>query len=121
GPVPAVGFRIDYKGYSIVYSGDTSSITDNMIELSRDADLLIYDTAITNDLPLNSLFHLLHTSPTRIGQVAAEANAGKLLLSHITPVTESRMDIVIRSIRDEGYNGKIKIAKDLKVFNLDNH
>ena len=121
GPVPAVGFRIDYKGNSIVYSGDTSSITDNMIELSRDADLLIYDTAITNDLPLNSLFHLLHTSPTRIGQVAAEANAGKLLLSHITPVTESRMDIVIRSIRDEGYNGKIKIAKDLKVFNLDNH
>ena len=117
GPVPAVGFRIDYKGQSIVYSGDTSSKTDNMIALSRDADLLIYDTAITETLPANPLFHILHTEPRRIGVVAADANVKKLVLSHITPVTETRIKAVKTVIR-ENYSGKIKVAKDLKVYNL---
>lgn len=51
GPVPALGFRIDYKGKRVVYSGDTSSRAGNMITLSQGADLLIYDTAITDTLP----------------------------------------------------------------------
>ena len=118
GPVPAVGFRIDYKGHSIAYSGDTSSKTDNMIALSEDVDLLIYDTAITNTLPANPLFHALHTSPTRIGEVARAAKAKKLVLSHITPVTESRLNIVKNAVREAGYEGEIKKAKDLKVFNF---
>ena len=119
GPVPAVAYRIDYKGYSIVYSGDTSSKTDNMIELSQNADLLIYDTAITQDLPLNPVFHALHTAPKRIGEVAAEAGVSQLLLSHVTPVTETRMGEVTKAIRAAQFHGKIKIARDLKVYNLD--
>jgi len=118
GPVPAVAFRIEYKGHSIVYSGDTSSISDNMITLSRQADLLIYDTAITKDLPNNPVFHALHTSPERMGQVAAAANVKKLVLSHITPVTEPRIKEIKAAIKANGYVGKIKVAKDLQVYNL---
>ena len=118
GPVPAVAFRIEYKGHSVVYSGDTGSKSNNMITLSRNADLLIYDTAITKDLPLNPVFHALHTEPERLGQVAAMANVKKLVLSHITPVTEPRLDAVKAAIVANGYVGKIKVAKDLKVYNL---
>jgi len=118
GPVPAVAFRIDYQGHSIVYSGDTSSVSNNMITLSEGADLLIYDTAITKDLPPNPVFHVLHTEPERLGQVAAAANVKKLVLSHITPVTEPRLKEVKKAIRENGYSGKIKVAKDLKVYNL---
>ena len=118
GPVPALAFRIEYKGHSIVYSGDTRSKNGNMITISENADLLIYDTAITDDLPPNPVFHLLHTSPTRIGEVATAAGVKKLVLSHITPVTEPRLEEVKQTIRDQGYYGKIKVAKDLKVFNL---
>ena len=121
GPVPAVGYRIDYKGHSIVYSGDTSSVSDNMITLAQNADLLIYDTAITKDLPTNPVFHLLHTEPERLGQVAAAANVKTLVLSHITPVTESRLNEVKDAIRANGFGGKIKAAKDLKVYNLGDH
>ena len=42
GPVPAVAYRIEYKGHSIVYSGDTASNGPNMITISREADLLIH-------------------------------------------------------------------------------
>ncbi len=117
GPVPAVGFRVDYKGHSIAYSGDTSSKTDNMIVLSQDVDLLIYDTAITATLPANPVFHLLHTKPARIGAVAAAANVKKLVLSHITPVIDSRIEAV-KNVVSQSYSGKIKVAKDLKVYNL---
>jgi len=41
GPVPALAFRIDYKGHSIVYSGDTASHGPNMITIAQDADVLI--------------------------------------------------------------------------------
>lgn len=123
GPVPALGFRIEYKGKSIVYSGDTSSKGDNMIALSQDADLLIYDTAITDTLPAatpgDGVFFALHTTPTRMGQVAAAAQVKKLVLSHLTPVTSPRIKEVKHLIRDAGYTGKIKAAKDLKVFNIE--
>lgn len=118
GPVPAVAFRVSYQGYSIAYSGDTKSTGTNMQTIAQNADLLIYDTAITDDLPLNPVFHALHTSPTRIGEVAAAANVKTLVLSHLTPITESRLKQVKQLIR-KNYNGKIKAAKDLKVYNLD--
>lgn len=121
GPVPAVAYRIDYKGHSIVYSGDTSSVSDNMITLAHNADLLIYDTSITKNLPPVPVFHALHTAPARIGQVAAAANVKELVLSHITPVTEPRITDVINTIRDNGYSGKIREAEDLQVYNLGYH
>jgi ribonuclease BN (tRNA processing enzyme) len=118
GPVPALAFRITYKGHSIVYSGDTGSTGPNMVTIARNADLLIYDTAIMDDLPPIKVFHDLHTEPTRLGEVAFEANVKKLVLSHITPVTEPRLKEIKHIIRKQGYHGNIRVAQDLKVFNL---
>ncbi|MGD8591302.1 MAG: MBL fold metallo-hydrolase [Gammaproteobacteria bacterium] len=131
--VPALAFRIEYKGKSIVYSGDTSSrsatfdgtaLTNggNMVEISQGADMLIYDTAIMDDAPdgpRDGVFFQLHTTPSRIGEVAAAAGVNKLVLSHITAVTESRLDEVKELIRLQGYTGKISAAADLKVYNVD--
>jgi len=121
GPVPSLAFRIEYKGKSIVYSGDTSSIGNNMVQLSSGADLLIYDTALGTDTPPNpsfDIFYTLHTTPSRIGDVAHQANAKSLVLSHITPQTEGKFDTLKSMIRAKGYEGKIKLASDLKVYNL---
>jgi ribonuclease BN (tRNA processing enzyme) len=106
----------------VVYSGDTGSRGPNMVTISQGADLLIYDTAIMADEPTNPVFHVLHTEPARIGEVAVAANVAKLVLSHITPVTDPRIDEVKSIIRDMGYQGRIKVASDLKVYNLgDDH
>lgn len=114
--VPALAFRIEFAGLSIVYSGDTTSTTDNMIELARGADLLIYDTAIMDGaLPP---FSLLHTTPTRIGLVAAAAGVTKLILSHITPATEANIAEIETLIRAQGFTGMIQRAADLDVYNL---
>ena len=121
GPVPSIAFRIDYKGKSVVYSGDTSSQGGNMIALSEGADLLIYDTALGTDTPPSDMFNIfysLHTTPSRIGEVASAANVKKLILSHITPQTEGKFKTLKSMIRAQGYTGKIKMAEDLKVYNL---
>lgn len=121
GPVPAVAFRIEYKGKSIVYSGDTSSAGSNMINLSEGADLLIYDTALATDTPASpefNIFYALHTTPSRIGQVAHAAGVKTLALSHITPQTEGKFSSLKKMIRAQGYTGKIRYAKDLQVYNL---
>ena len=145
GPVPSVAFRIEYKGHTVVYSGDTGTKgfkptgtvidTDgdgkpdtidpgfgagNMTTIAQGADMLIYDAAIMEccDLPPNPLFHTLHTQPSLIAKVAMNANVGTLVLSHLTPITSPRVDEVKMIIRDNGYAGKIKEAKDLKVYNF---
>lgn len=119
GPVPAVAYRIEYAGSSIVWSGDTSSKTNNMIRLANDADILIYDTALmADDPPPDSIFHKLHTLPARLAEVAVIANPARLVLSHITPVTGPRINEIKTIIRDAGYSGKIHVAKDLKVYNI---
>ena len=148
GPVPSVAFRIEYKGHSIVYTGDTNSrmppsnpfdpvntsvLSPLLIALADHADLLIYDTAITDSEPNkiapdpslgipagfgDKLFFNLHTTPTTMGQIAAAAKAKTLVLSHITPVTEDVLDDVKDVVSAQGFDGKIKVAKDLKVYNL---
>ncbi|MFW2439352.1 MAG: MBL fold metallo-hydrolase [Arenicellales bacterium] len=128
GPVPAVAFRVEYKGHSIVYSGDTGTKgigpnnlgQGNMATISQEADILIYDTAVmeVGDAPPNPLFHLLHTQPSLIANVAIEANVKKLVLSHLTPVTSPRVKEIKKIIKRAGFKGKIKSAKDLKVYNL---
>lgn len=135
GPVPALAFRIEYKGRSIVYSGDTSSRSTtmsgealpnggNMVAISEAADLLIYDTALAKDAPPNAsfdIFYALHTTPSRIGEVARMAGVRKLVLSHITPQTEPEIPAVQQLIRAQGFEGDMSVARDLKVYNLLEH
>ncbi len=131
GPVPAVAFRVEYKGHSIVYSGDTGTKGRgpkhlgqmNMATIAQDADMLIYDTAVMEkgDLPANPLFHILHTQPSLIAGVAVSANVKTLVLSHLTPVTSPRTGEIKHIIRGAGFEGKIKKARDLKVYNLGKH
>jgi len=132
GPVPSLAYRIEYKGKTVVFSGDTSSRSTlpdgtplanggNMVEVSSNADLLIYDTAIMDDEPNgpnDAVFFALHTTPSRIGEVATAANVGQVLLSHLTRVTQDRVPEIKQLIRNQGYKGKLTKAEDLQVINL---
>ncbi|MCK4710347.1 MAG: MBL fold metallo-hydrolase, partial [Gammaproteobacteria bacterium] len=128
GPVPAVAYSIEYKGHSIVYSGDTGTKgigpdhlgKDNMKIISDGADMLIYDTAVMEqgDAPSNPLFHLLHTQPSLIADVAIDAKVKTVVLSHLTPVTSPRANEIEDIIENAGFEGEIEKAKDLKVYNL---
>jgi len=119
--VPAVAYRISYGGKSVVYSGDTNSETENMVTISKDTDILFYDTAIMDNIPdctKTPAFCQLHTTPTRMGEIAAAAKPAKLVLTHLTGFTLPNLNEIKNIVKNQGYAGKIRVASDLKVYNL---
>jgi ribonuclease Z len=97
--VPAVGYRFDWRGRSVVVSGDTVK-NANLIAASKDADVLVHEAQanhlvkilgevaapsrpraaqIMADIPS------YHTTPVEAAEVANEANVKLLVMSHLTP------------------------------------
>jgi ribonuclease Z len=76
GPVkPALGYRIDYAGHSIAFSGDTRP-SDNLVKHCQDVDVLIHevidDQALRKLVPSEQLVQAIvghHTTPEQAGQI----------------------------------------------------
>jgi ribonuclease Z len=97
---PALGFRIEYGGRSIVISGDTTE-TQSLLEASRGADVLVAEV-LSNELTEtlecalknsgNSRTATLirdvrtyHIGTTELAQLAEDAGVQTLVLTHIVP------------------------------------
>ena len=101
---PSLGFRFDYKGRSIVISGDTDYST-NLIEQAKDADLLFHDALsykmigraeeLSDNIQrpqLSKIFYDIqeyHASPIEAAQAANEANVKELIFYHLIPAPQS--------------------------------
>tara|TARA_B100001063_G_scaffold131541_1_gene122949 strand:+ start:90 stop:1145 length:1056 start_codon:yes stop_codon:yes gene_type:complete len=99
----AFGFKISYKGRTVVISGDT--IDDGSVEkYSKDVDLLIH-SAISIDIvermrelaPLPQMDKILldiqdyHTSIEEAGEIARDANVKHLLIYHSIPTPRNSL------------------------------
>lgn len=69
-------------GRKIVYSGDTRP-SERIIELSKDADVLIHEATLSDDL-LERAKEEGHSTPSEAAQVALKANVKLLFLTHIS-------------------------------------
>lgn len=75
--VPATAFRLHIDGKVLVYALDTG-LCDNLIKISKDADLLITESAfLPGQKPNNN-----HITPEEAAQAALIAGAKKLALIH---------------------------------------
>ena len=97
---PALGFKFEYKGRSIVITGDTS-YTQSVIDNSMNADVLFHEAQANHMLAVmeKSLMsrgaQLLatvlddittyHTTLVEAAEIANEANVKKLFFYHLTP------------------------------------
>ncbi|MCX6807658.1 MAG: MBL fold metallo-hydrolase [Patescibacteria group bacterium] len=72
-----IGFRVEAENRIIAYSGDTD-VCDNLIALSKNADLLISECSCPD-----AQKEALHLTPSEAGEIASRANARKLILSHL--------------------------------------
>ncbi len=86
-PIVAYGFRVEAGGSTFVYSGDTGPC-DELIELSRGADLFLCEAAFRGDNPNNPPD--LHLTGREAGDAAKSAEVGRLVLTHIPPWFEER-------------------------------
>lgn len=97
---PAVGYRFDYKGRSVVISGDTQK-TASLVNAAMGVDLLVHEALqptmvklLVQDMQSKQLGHLAHilqdipgyhTTPEEAAQQASAAHARQLVFSHIVP------------------------------------
>lgn len=104
------GFRFtDGQGKSVVFSGDTDYCPE-IVELGRDADLLILECSTPDDMKVEK-----HLTPQLCGQIAREAGCRTLLLSHFYPPCDGPS--VMNVCRRE-FAGNIILADDLTVVDI---
>ncbi|MFC1811968.1 MBL fold metallo-hydrolase [Thermodesulfobacteriota bacterium] len=106
----SIAYRINVSdGASVVYSGDTG-YSDNLITLAGDADILICESAFPDDLEVSG-----HLTPSLAGEIATQANARKLVLTHFYPECD-RTDIEKECRKT--YAGPLVLAEDLMKIEL---
>jgi ribonuclease BN (tRNA processing enzyme) len=110
---PTIGFRWSIGDKIVVYGAD-GALSDSLIELSRNADLLILESSYVMNKPSPG-----HLTTFEAGKVANEAGAKRLLLSHFYPeVAGMDEEEVEAQVRTSGYEGKITVAKDLMTLEI---
>jgi len=112
GAVPALAWRIELNGKSIVFSGDTNG-EGGLPQLAADADLLIAHNAVLQGAA--GLERRLHMPPSVIGQIAADARVKQLVLSHRMLRTLGKEAETESEIRKR-YSGPLHFSNDLDCF-----
>jgi len=112
---PAAGYRFDYRGRSVVISGDTA-MSPNLVRVARGANLLIHEgqseaerKAMVDALSRSGDIHLArvisaignyHATPEQAAREANEAGVRMLVFNHMSPIAPD--NIVTRRIFARG-------------------
>ena len=133
--VPAVGYRFDYEGKSIVVSGDTKK-SDNLVASAMNCDLLIHEamnaTVLNRAVPLlkrtqprggamleDLMSH--HTSTLEVAEIAKEANVKKVVLTHLVPSIapeDAAEKSFVRGMSDI-YAGPVVVGRDNMILTVE--
>jgi ribonuclease Z len=119
---PAFGYRVDYAGHSVVFSGDTTH-SDNLIKFAKGADVIIHEVLIPAagaDLTVPNPIRDYHTTPEQAADVFQQAAPRLAVYTHIVTtvamgpggLVDSRQGLVDRT-RVAGYTGPLEVGQDL--------
>jgi ribonuclease BN (tRNA processing enzyme) len=101
----SLAYRLESKeGKVITYSGDTD-YCDNIIHLARDADILILECSFPDERKMEG-----HLTPSQGGEIATQAHAKKLVLTHFYPICD-KYDILKQCRKT--FPGEVVLAEDL--------
>lgn len=104
-----LGYRIEHDGRVLTYSGD-AQYCPALLRLCDHADVAILDCSFPATKPGPG-----HMHAGECGEVAREAELGRLILSHFYPVAE-RYDV--RRQAGRRYDGPITIGRDLMTLTV---
>lgn len=115
GGVPALAWRVAAGGRSLVFAGGFSNQRDVVRTFAENADALVAHHAI----PENARGELLqrYAKPSKLGRVAAQANARMLILGHRTERTRGRETASAAAI-EAHFDGSVLFANDLECWRM---
>jgi ribonuclease Z len=121
----SVGYRLDYNGLSVVFSGDTRP-SHTLVDACDGVDLVIHETfpsasvfAQKAGVPLafaEQIVNGVHTSPAAVGDVFRRAGARMSVMWHLA-VDHDTVGPVFSEMRSQ-YDGPVTIAQDLTTFTI---
>lgn len=110
----SIAYSVSVAGKKIVYGGDCS-YSSKLAKFAKGADLFILECSVLRNSAAYPQQSTIHLSPEDAGQIAAAAQAKKLMLTHFYPATE-KADCRKKAARF--FKGKILLAKDLMRVNV---
>lgn len=131
---PAVGYRFDYRGRSVVISGDTVK-SANLLEFARGTDLLVHEalaihlvdvvTAGAQQAGARNMeritvdIHDYHTTPVQAAELAQAAGVRHLLYYHLVPALPVRRleKLFVEGVA-EVYGGPFTVGRDTTWIQL---
>jgi len=131
---PAVGYRFDYAGRSVVISGDTRK-SANVEKFAVGVDLLVHEAlapklvaVITSGAARAGARNVekisrdilsYHTTPVEAAEIARDAGAKALLFYHVVPPLPLRplRDAFLEGVADV-YTGPVALGRDGTFFSL---
>lgn len=102
-PVECHGLRLEAGGRTLTYSADTGE-TEALVELARDADLLLCEASWVEDRVHPAGVHL---TGQQAGEHAAKAGVSRLLLTHVVAFTDPQ---VVLAEAQAAFSGPITMA-----------
>jgi ribonuclease Z len=125
---PAVGYRFDYGGRSLVITGDTIK-SPEIERMSRGVDLLVHEalaahlvaiiTSAAEELGMTVQAKITadildyHATPVDAAETAEAAGARHLLFYHVVPpLILPGMDAAFLEGVDEAYTGEVTLGRD---------
>ncbi len=131
---PSIGYRFDYKGRSVVISGDTARSSE-LERVSEGADILVHDAlqpkmvgVLTEGLERagNSNVATItrdildyHASPEEAAMSAQAAGVRHLVLSHLVPpIPSSFFYPAFLGDAENEFDGPITVGEDGMIFTL---
>jgi len=127
---PAVGYRVDYRGRSVVISGDTVA-TDSLFAAAAGADLLLHDAlsrslldpmiAVTSRLGIPAMPQIMtdvidyHADTLTLESRAAAAGVRQLAYYHLVPVPANAL---AEKMFARGLSAQTLLVDDLQTFDL---
>ncbi len=115
GPVPALGYRFDVDGRSVVFAGDQDPSSAAFRDFARGADVLVMHHAIPEEG--HDAAHALHRRPSEIGRLADHAGVERLVLSHHMQRALADQERSLAEIRAK-FSGEVVMADDLTCVPL---
>lgn len=113
-----LGFRFDYRGRSLVMSGDTRP-SEAVVNYAKGADVLVHEVQVpspdeTEEARLANVSLSVHSEPRDVGAIFTRVRPRMAVYSHIIPpdVTEERLKALTP------YDGALTVAHDLMMITI---
>jgi ribonuclease Z len=116
--IPAFGYRIEYKGHSVVMSGDTR-YSQNVARFAKGTDLLVHEVVVAPDTLSKSdpRYNILmqHTTPEEVAKILNEAKPKLTIYSHISKLYGLTENDILKRTKAL-YSGPVLMGEDLMSF-----